>query len=101
MKAIKILDYTGDFAENKDSARKIRIDFIDPLIERGENITLNFNGITSATQSFIHALISQTIRKYGVGSLELIHFKDCNDRVKTIIEIVIEYVQDGIFMDKV
>ena len=101
MKAIKILDYSGDFAENKDVARKIRIEHIDPIIERDKDITLNFNGITSATQSFIHALISQTIRNYGINSLELIHFKDCNDRVKTIIEIVIEYVQDGIFVDEV
>ncbi len=99
MKTIALLKYTGDFAENKDIARKLRLEEIEPDIMKGKNITLDFEGVTSATQSFIHALISEVIRVYGVNMLDHIFFKNCNTRVKTIIEIVIEYVQDGIFTE--
>lgn len=93
---IPIYPLTGDFAENKDIARQIRIDNIEPAIAKGKKVTLDFGGVTSATQSFIHALISNAIRTYGIDSLDLLQFKNCNERVKTIVLIVVEYVQDGI-----
>ncbi|MCY1560122.1 hypothetical protein D9M68_972230 [compost metagenome] len=60
---------------------------------------MDFKGVTSATQSFIHALISQTIRNFGVEILNKIEFKNCEIKVQTIIEIVVDYVQDGIFTE--
>ena len=100
MTSIKIFDYTNDFAENKDSARNLRLTFIEPTLKRKDRITLDFEGVTSATQSFIHALISETIRIFGVDILNNINFKNCNSKVQTIIEIVVEYVQDGIFTEE-
>lgn len=99
MKNLKIYDYTNDFAENKDVARKLRLEIIQPELQLNKEIILDFAKVTSATQSFIHALLSQIIRDFGVEVLEYISFKNCNENVKTIIEIVIEYVQDGIFTD--
>ncbi len=99
MKLIELLSRTGDFAEDKDVAKKIRIIEIDPEIKQNKKIQLDFAGVTSATQSFIHALISQVIRDNGIDALDNIQFKNCNSRVKTIIEIVVEYVQDGIFTE--
>jgi len=99
MKSIELFFKTGDFAEDKDVARTIRINEIDPEIKNNKKVELNFAGVTSATQSFIHALISQVIRDHGVNALENILFKNCNSRVKAIIEIVVEYVQDGIFTE--
>lgn len=96
---IELYSYTGDFAENKDAAKKIRIDQIEPAISMGKKVILDFNGVTSATQSFIHALISNAIRINGVESLDRLHFKNCNEQVKTIIRIVVDYVQDGIYTD--
>jgi hypothetical protein len=99
MNTVKIYDYTNDFAENKDVARKLRLEIIQPELQSDKEIILDFAKVTSATQSFIHALLSQIIRDFGVEVLEKIGFKNCNENVKTIIEIVIEYVQDGIFTD--
>jgi len=96
MRTIKIFDYTGDFAENKDVARKIRQEILIPEIQKGVNVILDFNGIDSATQSFIHALMSDVIRKYGSDVLDKLCFKNCNLTVKKIINIVTDYMQESI-----
>ena len=95
MKEIKIFDYTGDFAENKDIAREIRIKQIIPILEQKDKVIIDFEKVRSTTQSFIHALISDVIRKRGAGALNNIYFKNCNDIIKKIIEIVTEYMQDS------
>ena len=95
MKEIKIYNFTGDFAEDKDIARDIRINHIMPFLDRKEKIILDFKKVKSATQSFIHALISDIIRKKGAGALNNIYFKNCNEVLKKIIEIVTDYMQDS------
>lgn len=95
MKMIKLLPTVGSFAENKDKARDIRLNKIIPALEKDEEIILDFEGIESATQSFIHALISDLIRKYGVEVLDKISFKNCNETIKKIINIVVDYMQES------
>ncbi len=99
MKEILLYKYSSDFAENKDIARKLRLEDIEPELKVNNVVTIDFEGVTSATQSFIHALISQTIRDFGVDVLEKLTFKNCNEKIQTVIEIVVEYVQDGIFTE--
>ncbi len=96
MNTIKMFKLVGNFAENKDLARKTRVNVIIPSLEKQEEVTLNFQGVDSATQSFIHALISDLIRKYGIEVLDQIYFKNCNDIIKKIINIVVDYMQEGI-----
>lgn len=92
---INLFESVGSFAENKDIARGIRINSIIPALKRNEKIILNFYKIESATQSFIHALISDLIRIKGIEVLDKILFKNCNEKIKKIIEIVVEYMQDN------
>ncbi len=93
MKEIKIFERTGPFAGNKDIAREIRVEEILPYINDGNGIILNFEGVESATQSFIHALISDVIRQKGVSVLNNVYFKECNSTIQKIISIVTEYMQ--------
>lgn len=95
MTEIKILNIAGNFAENKDLARDIRLNKIIPALEKNEGVILNFDGVEGATQSFIHALISDIIRKYGAEILDKVSFKNCNENVKKIISIVVEYMQES------
>lgn len=95
MMEIKIVTITGSFAENKDLAREIRLTQIIPALEKNKEVILNFEKIEGATQSFIHALISDVIRKYGVEALDKISFKNCNETVKKIIGIVVDYMQES------
>lgn len=95
MTTIKIKEFTGSFAENKDTARSIRLEKITPILETKKEITLDFAGVDSATQSFIHALLADIIRRYGNEALDRILFKNCTDAVKKMIAIVIDYIQES------
>jgi hypothetical protein len=83
----------GAFAENKDLAREIRLSRILPALREGKKVILDFSGVTSTTQSFVHALISELMRDFGPDVLDRIIFKSCNDTVKNLVLIVIEYMQ--------
>lgn len=93
---IKLFKFTGPFAENKDLARAIRLKKIIPALVKNQNIVLDFENVEGATQSFIHALISDLIRNYGNEILDKIRFKSCTETVKKIITIVIDYMQESI-----
>ncbi len=93
---IQLFKEVGAFAENKDIARDIRLNKLIPALEKGETIVLDFENVDGATQSFIHALISDLMRKYGNAVLDKIQFKSCNGTVKAIISIVVDYMQESI-----
>jgi len=93
MKEIKLFPKVDSFAENKDLAREIRIKEVIPLLDKNEEVILNFEGVDSTTQSFIHALISDLMRKYGSEVLDKVMFKKCNETVQNIINIVVDYMQ--------
>ncbi len=95
MKEINLFEKVGAFAENKDTARDIRLQEIIPNLDKGEDVILDFEKVESTTQSFIHALISDIIRKKGIDVLDKIKFKNCNDTIKKIINIVTDYMQDN------
>ena len=92
---IKLFPDTGSFAENKDLAKSIRTQKIIPALDRNEEVILDFENIDSVTQSFIHALISDLMRNYGSEVLDKISFKSCNETIRKIINIVVDYMQEG------
>ena len=79
MISINIYNQAGVFAENKDVAQLLRVDKIIPALERDEEVQLDFAHVEGTTQSFIHALISDLLRKYGPVVLDKIAFKNCNE----------------------
>jgi hypothetical protein len=90
---INIFELTGSFAENKDLARDMRLNTINPALKQGEEIILDFANVQSMTQSFCHALISEVIRQFGIDVLDRMSFANCQSEVKGIIEIVVGYMQ--------
>lgn len=93
---IHLFERTGPFAENKDTARDIRLNELIPALEKDETIILDFENVEGATQSFVHALMSDLIRKYGSGLFERVQFKSCNDTIKGIVSIVADYMQESV-----
>ena len=88
---VKIRDFCGDFAENKDIARAIRLS-AKPIYETTEEpIVLDFSNVDSTTQSFIHALISEFFQNSGEKALDRFEFKNCSKAVKSLITTVINY----------
>lgn len=92
---IKIQKKSGAFAENKDVARDIRLHEISPALAAGKRVTLDFADISGATQSFAHALISESIRQYGDSVYDKLEFKNCSQTVQEIINIVADYMEES------
>lgn len=92
---IDIKKHAGSFAENKDVARTLRLEHIAPALTKGEEVVLDFGGVTGATQSFVHALISEPIRQYGDDVFDHMFFKSCSPVVKEVVQIVVEYMQES------
>jgi hypothetical protein len=93
MNIIRILEQAGSFAEDKDVAADLRQKILMPALERGEDLQVDFEGVEGATQSFIHAMISEIVRRMGGDILERIEFRNCSATVRSVIEIVAEYSQ--------
>jgi len=93
---IKLFDAVGKYAENKDTARDIRNKFLLPALEKKEKIFLDFEGVETTTQSFIHALISEAMKKHGNGIFDYVVFKSCNDSIKQFVKIVVDYMQEAL-----
>ncbi|MGD8373511.1 MAG: STAS-like domain-containing protein [Candidatus Woesebacteria bacterium] len=94
---IKMRQIIGSsFAENKDIAKRIRIDQIMPALSKGKEVVIDFDGVSGATQSFIHALISDPIREFRDIAYTNLVFKNANDDVRAIISIVYRYMQESL-----
>jgi len=83
------------FAEDKDYARKLRQEKILPLLARGGELVLDFSLVKYATQSFVHALIGEALKKYGEPVLERIEFQHCTPQLQSVIELVVDYSLGG------
>ncbi len=102
MTAIVKIDLEGaPLAEDKDYARVLRIGEILPVLERGEPVVLDFVGISYATQSFVHALLGEALKRHGEAALGLLEFKNCSEQLRDIIEIVVDYSLGGFSDDEV
>lgn len=95
-KNIRMRKIVGDFAENKDIAKKLRVEEIMPALSNGEEVILDFKGISGATQSFIHALISDPIRELKDIAFDKLVYKNANDDVREVVSIVYRYMQESL-----
>lgn len=97
METIKIKDYLKiDFAENKDIAKKLREEILLPALAKNKAVTFDFDGIAGATQSFIHALISEAIRRFPEQVFDNVFYKNTNPEIQQIITIVYRYMQESV-----
>lgn len=92
---IKLAGGTSGFAEDKDAARGLRVSKILPALNRGERIVLDFGGVNFATQSFVHALIGEALKRYGEDSLAKFEFKNCSPQLQSLVELVVSYSLGG------
>ena len=93
---IKMQQMVGNFAENKDIAKQVRVEQIMPALSKGKEVVIDFDGVSGATQWFIHALISDPIREFRDVAYTNLVFKNANDDVRAIISIVYRYMQESL-----
>jgi hypothetical protein len=101
MTIVKVFAAAGDFAENKDVARQLRTEQLMPALDSGQKVVVDFEGVSLSTQSFIHALISDALRKHGARVLDNIQFRKCNPAVQALIATVCDYMQDSTHAEEV
>ena len=89
-------ELVGEFAENKDLAKKLRLEEIMPALSKGDEVIFDFAGVQGATQSFIHALVSDPIRELRDVAFDNLAYKNANDEVREIISIVYRYMQESL-----
>lgn len=95
MTTITIPAGASGFTEDKGRARQIRLNRLLPALDRGEKVTLDFKNVTYATQSFVHSLIGEALKKYGEGLLERVEFKNCSPQIRSLIALVVDYSLSG------
>ena len=93
--SIKLESDVGGFAEDKDQAKELRITKIIPALDRGDTVVLDFGGIRYATQSYVHALIGEALRRYGEDLLRRVEFRNCSPQLRSVIELVVDYSLGG------
>jgi hypothetical protein len=84
----------GRIAEDKDVARKIGSHVVLRAMAASQRIHFDFTGIGLATQSFVHACLSEAIRKYGRVGLKRMTFHGCAPAVRSVINTVVSYSLD-------
>ena len=95
MQTIFMIDEAGQFCENKDIAKRIREKTLLPALRSGDAVTFDFAEVSGVTQSFIHALVSEALRRYPDTAYDLIFYKNACPEVREIISIVYAYMQQG------
>lgn len=86
-----IVAIPGPVAQDKDIARKLRCNQILPAVVRGDPVVLDFSSVDLATQSFVHALVSEVFRLHGERAVELVEFRACKTSVRAVAETVAQY----------
>jgi pyruvate-formate lyase len=78
-------------AEDKDEAGTFRDDVILPALAEGERVEIDFTKVEAATQSYIHVLVADAVRRYGDDIFGMIQFKGAAPGIKSLIATVFEY----------
>ena len=92
---VKIEAGTNGFAEDKDAAKHLRKEIILPALSSDKTVVLDFSGVVSSTQSFVHALVGEPLQKIGESVLEKIEFRACAPQIKSLVQLVVDYTLGG------
>jgi STAS-like domain of unknown function (DUF4325) len=89
----------GGFAEDKDEAKRLRVETILPAIREGGSIVLDFSAVKYSTQSFVHALVGEVLQRYKEPVLDKLEFRACAPQVKSLVQLVVDYSLGGFSSD--
>lgn len=92
---IEIPTGEGGFAEDKEQAKLLRLQRVLPALEAGEEVTLDFAAVRYVTQSYVHALIGESLKRFDEAALDLLEFKNCSPSVRSVVELVVDYSLAG------
>jgi hypothetical protein len=92
---IQVKTAVGGFAEDKDEAKKIRTEIILPALRDDCAVVIDFSEVKYSTQSFVHALIGEVLKRRGEPVLDRLEFRSCTPQVKSLVQLVVDYSLGG------
>lgn len=92
---IELSSGIAGFAEDKDYAKLVRQKQILPALEAGRAVAVDFRLVKYATQSFVHALIGEPLKRFGEPVLDQLEFQNCTPQLQSVIELVVDYSLGG------
>lgn len=87
---LSINNYFGPFAEDKASAVKYRNNYLMPVVERGENIVIDFSDVSSAPHSFLSALLATVIKRMGMSAYKKIKIMNADPEIRETIDYILD-----------
>jgi hypothetical protein len=92
---VKVRAGAGGFSEDKDEARRIRTETILPALMTDSTVVLDFADVRYSTQSFVHALVGEVLKRFGEPILQRMEFRSCSPQVKSLVQLVVDYSLGG------
>ena len=80
-----------DFAGSRGSGELVR-EKMKPALDDGVDVTLDFTGIESITQSFADEIVGIFVRAFGIDYIkDSLRLNNANDSIKKTLNFVISY----------
>jgi uncharacterized protein DUF4325 len=92
---VKVKPGVGGFAEDKDEAKRLRVETILPALNAGSIVVLDFGDVKFSTQSFVHALVGEVLQRFKESALEKLEFRSCSPQLKSLVQLVVDYSLGG------
>ncbi len=87
---IKLNNYFGQYLENKDLAKEIRDTIILPSIEKGEILTLDFDGICFSAHSLLFAMLATPIERLGLSAYKKIKIINAAPEIRETLDFIFD-----------
>ena len=93
---LKLKQEVGSFCGNGTNGDRLRREKIEPNWDQSELIVLNFEGVSSMTDSFANAFIGNIVESHPDDFREKLRFTNCSSLVKTFIKSALQMAQNRI-----
>lgn len=87
---LSLVEDFGPLLADGSEASKYRHTRIEPQLEKGDEIEVDFTGIRNANSSFVNALLAAPLERHGKTVLERLMFKGCNPLIRVLVEGAID-----------
>lgn len=83
----------GSFAANGTLGNQLRINIIEPIWDQAEQVTIDFEGVSSMTDSFANAFIGNIAERHPKDFRAKLRFINCSPLVKSFIKAALQLAQ--------
>ena len=98
---IKVKDQFGSFLSNGEEGVRFRYNKIEPKIDQGKLVILDFEGVENMTDSFANACFGSLFRRVNLKTEGKIKFVNCNPVVKSFLISAMSFAKRRVKADQV